>query len=64
VPHRGIGPAFAAVTAHGATRERVYEERVLAETTISRPVMKRFKARIRREGLFRAVIDIPEEEVA
>lgn len=36
-------------------RERVYEKRVLAETTLSRPVMKTFKARIRREGLFEAV---------
>ncbi|GGB83276.1 hypothetical protein GCM10011352_06400 [Marinobacterium zhoushanense] len=29
----------------------VYEKRVLAETMISRPVMKAFKARLRREGL-------------
>ncbi|MGI1670169.1 MAG: hypothetical protein K6L74_07580 [Neptuniibacter sp.] len=29
-----------------------YEQRVLAETVISRPVMKAFKARIRQEGLF------------
>jgi len=47
-----------------ALRERIYEERVLAETRISRPVMKRFKARIRREGLFCAVDETPEEEVA
>lgn len=30
----------------------VYEKRVLAETVISRPVMKAFKARIRKAGLF------------
>ncbi len=29
----------------------VYEQRVLAETMISRPVMKGFKARLRQEGL-------------
>ncbi len=29
----------------------VYENRVLAETMISRPVMKAFKARLRAEGL-------------
>ena len=32
-------------------REHIYETRVLAETAISRPVMKRFKARLREEGL-------------
>ena len=31
--------------------EEIYEHRVLAETMISRPVMKAFKARLRREGL-------------
>lgn len=30
----------------------VYEKRLLAETAISRPVMKGFKAMIRQEGLF------------
>jgi len=35
-----------------ALRERVYEQRVLAETMISRPVMKGFKAHIRAQGLF------------
>jgi len=29
----------------------IYENRLLAETTISRPVMKAFKAMIRQEGL-------------
>lgn len=37
-------------------KNRVYEKRVLAETMISRPVMKEFKARIRQQGLF----DMPE----
>lgn len=35
-----------------ALREAIYEKRVLAETMISRPVMKRFKAMIRQQGLF------------
>lgn len=33
---------------------RIYEKRVLAETELSRPVMKAFKARIRAAGLFAA----------
>lgn len=33
-------------------RERIYETRVLAETRISRPVMKAFKAMLREHGLF------------
>lgn len=33
----------------------VYEQRLLAETTISRPVMKSFKARIRQRGLLDCV---------
>lgn len=32
--------------------QTVYERRVLAETTLSRPVMKTFKAMIRAQGLF------------
>ena len=35
-------------------RTFIYEKRVLAETALSRPVMKAFKAMIRREGLFEA----------
>lgn len=35
-----------------AGRMMIYEQRVLAETRISRPVMKAFKAMIRRTGLF------------
>lgn len=33
-------------------KNRVYEKRLLAETMISRPVMKAFKAMIREQGLF------------
>ena len=33
-------------------KNAIYERRVLAETAISRPVMKAFKAMIRAEGLF------------
>jgi hypothetical protein len=36
-------------------RARVYEQGVLAETMISRPVMKGFKARLRREGVLPAM---------
>lgn len=38
--------------ADDALRNHIYEQRVLAESAISRPVMKAFKARIRAEGLF------------
>ena len=50
-----------------ADKERVYEKRVLAETMISRPVMKGFKARIRQNGLFllpEALLQQLEEEEA
>ena len=44
--------------AHGTDDERVldqvYEQRLLAETALSRPVMKSFKAMIRDKGLFGA----------
>lgn len=33
-------------------RMQIYEKRLLAETMISRPVMKSFKAMIRKQGLF------------
>lgn len=36
-----------------ATRMIIYEQRLLAETMISRPVMKGFKALIREQGLFK-----------
>jgi len=34
-----------------AMRMRIYERRLLAETMISRPVMKRFKAMLKAEGI-------------
>ena len=39
----------------------IYEKRVLAETMISRPVMKAFKSMIREQGLFAGMAS--EEEV-
>lgn len=36
-----------------ATRMLIYEQRLLAETILSRPVMKGFKAMIREQGLFK-----------
>lgn len=59
-PGLRLGPAMHALihSAQGALddalREQIYEQRVLAETMISRPVMKAFKAMIRQEGLFAA----------
>ncbi|MBE7374221.1 hypothetical protein [Pseudomonas lopnurensis] len=44
-----------------AMKNRVYEQRVLAETMISRPVMKGFKAMIRQQGLLG---DRHDEDVA
>lgn len=42
-------------SARGSTDEttlnKIYEERLLAETAISRPVMKGFKAMLRQEGV-------------
>jgi hypothetical protein len=35
-----------------ALKNFIYEKRVLAETELSRPVMKAFKAMIREQGLF------------
>jgi hypothetical protein len=34
-----------------AGKMRIYEQRLLAETRLSRPVMKDFKAMLRRDGL-------------
>jgi len=39
-----------------AFKLHIYERRVLAESMLSRPVMKAFKARIRAEGLFDCLI--------
>ncbi|MCG8613227.1 MAG: hypothetical protein MI864_22175 [Pseudomonadales bacterium] len=36
----------------------IYEKRVLAETMISRPVMKEFKKRIREAGLFDLMVPL------
>lgn len=47
--HRLIAEARARLDE--AMRLRVYERRVLAETMISRPVMKGFKAMLREQGL-------------
>ena len=44
--------AQARTHADDALRQIIYEHRVLAETAISRPVMKAFKAMIRDQGLF------------
>ncbi len=38
-----------------AMKLHIYEKRVLAETMISRPMMKGFKAMIREQGLFDAL---------
>ncbi|WP_333876988.1 hypothetical protein [Methylobacter sp.] len=43
-----------------AMKNIIYEKRLLAETAISRPVMKGFKAMIRQEGLL--VVALNEEE--
>ncbi len=36
-----------------AMKMQIYEQRLLAETMLSRPVMKEFKAMIREQGLFK-----------
>lgn len=38
-------------------KNQLYEQRLLAETTISRPVMKGFKALIRQQGLLADVVE-------
>ena len=43
-----------------ALKNFIYEKRVLAETALSRPVMKAFKSMIREQGLF-AGLAIEEE---
>ena len=45
-----------------ALRNFIYEKRVLAETELSRPVMKAFKAMIREEGLFAGMTSEEESE--
>lgn len=44
-----------------ALKEFIYEKRVLAETAISRPVMKAFKAMLRETGLFEGLGDDAED---
>ncbi len=56
--------AAARPVADEATRNLIYEKRVLAETAISRPVMKAFKAMIRRDGLLDGVRESAAEEEA
>ncbi|WP_028995670.1 hypothetical protein [Azonexus hydrophilus] len=48
--HRLIAAARAASSEE--MRNLIYEKRVLAETMLSRPVMKTFKAMLREQGLF------------
>jgi hypothetical protein len=55
--HRLIGAARR--YADEALKNFIYEKRVLAETMISRPVMKEFKAMIRQQGL---LAEVREEE--
>ena len=38
-------------------KNRIYEQRLLAETAISRPVMKGFKAMIRQQGLLAGALE-------
>ncbi|WP_432697994.1 hypothetical protein ACQUQP_06525 [Marinobacterium sp. YM272] len=49
-------------TPSAAMIEQIYETRVLAETRISRPVMKAFKARLRKEGLLPKKSPSPAKE--
>ncbi len=46
-----------------AMKNAIYERRVLAETVLSRPVMKAFKAMIRANGLFAHEESEPEEHL-
>jgi hypothetical protein len=56
-PGKLLDPAVHALIAEARAEpgdgilERVYEQRLLAETMISRPVMKGFKAMLRQEGI-------------
>jgi len=58
LPSSRFGEAEHALIDEGRLREddafklHIYERRVLAESMLSRPVMKAFKAMIRAEGLF------------
>lgn len=54
--------AVARHAADEALKDFIYEKRVLAETAISRPVMKAFKAMIRQQGLFDGLAAEPDDE--
>lgn len=54
--------AEARMTPDEAMKMRLYEWRVLAETAISRPVMKAFKAMIREQGLFAGMSEQAAED--
>lgn len=53
--------AAAAVNIDDQLKNRIYEQRLLAETTLSRPVMKGFKAMIRQRGLLDGVKELEED---
>lgn len=67
-PGLRFGDAFHALIAEArresseVLRSFIYEKRVLAETELSRPVMKAFKAMIREEGLFAGMASEEESE--
>ena len=67
-PGLRFGDAFHALIAEArresseALKNFIYEKRVLAETELSRPVMKAFKAMIREEGLFAGMASEEETE--
>lgn len=56
---------IAAARAAGSEEMRnlVYEKRVLAETMLSRPVMKTFKAMLREQGLFAGLSEEDDAQV-
>ena len=54
--------ATARHAADEALKDFIYERRVLAETAISRPAMKAFKAMIRQQGLFDGLASEPDDE--
>lgn len=51
----------ARANADDSMKNLIYEKRLFAETAISRPVMKGFKAMIRQEGLLDGAVDDEEE---
>ncbi len=58
-----LHPLIAQARSHldDAMKNIIYEQRLLAETAISRPVMKSFKAMIRQEGLLAGAPDEEEQ---